>query len=139
MQIRDFFNQAGGGWVESVQRMFFVMLPRGAQIQKVRTEINRGILKKYGQMTRLEIDRQNRIIHADLNLKGEKEGVQIRLSNYQLVQEAGQNPRFAPGRVEVSREWLDALLKNLVHQNVLPGQVEVKNLLHQTVVKALLQ
>jgi hypothetical protein len=40
--------------------------------------------------------------------------------------------------VEVSREWLDALLKTLVKTNVLPERMEVKNLLHQPVVKSIL-
>jgi len=38
----------------------------------------------------------------------------------------------------VSREWLDALLKTLVKTSVIPRQIEVKNVLHQTVVKSIL-
>ena len=138
MQIKDFFNQASGGLLEAAQTVFFRMLPRSAQIQKVQGEINRSLLKQYGRLSRLEIDRENRTIRADLDLKGEKECVQIRISNYRLVQEVGKNPLFAPGTIEVSREWLDALLKTLVKANVIPSQVEVKNLLHQTVAKSIL-
>ena len=114
------------------------MLPRGAQIEKVRAEINNGLLKKYGKMTRLEIDKDTKTISANLDLKGEKEEVQIKLSNYRLIQEEGKNPIFNPGTIEVSREWLNALLKTLVKTSVIPEQIEVKNLLHQTVVKSLL-
>jgi len=138
MNFRNFFNEAGSGLLESVQIVFFRMLPRGAQIQKIRSEINRGILKQYGKLTRLEIDRENRTISADIDLKGEKESVQIKVSNYRLVQEAGKNPFFKPGTIEASREWMDALLKTLVKANVIPERVEVKNLLHQTVVKSIL-
>jgi hypothetical protein len=137
MQLSDFFN-AGSGLADTVKIVFFRMLPRRAQIEKVRAEINRSLLKKYGRLTRLEIDRNNKTIHADLDLKGEKEGVRITLSNYQLVQEKDKNPLFAPGAIEVSREWLDALLKTLVKTGLIPGQLEVKNLLHQAVVKSLL-
>lgn len=137
MQFSDFFN-GSGGLLESVRTVFFRMLPRGAQIQKVRAEINSGVLKKYGKLTRLEIDKENRSISTDLDLKGEKEGIQIKLSNYRLIQEAGKNPVFEPGTIEVSREWLDALLKTLVKTNVIRNRMEVKNLLHQTVVKSLL-
>jgi len=45
---------------------------------------------------------------------------------------------FEPGKIEVSREWLDTLLKTLVKKNVIPERVEIKNQLHQIVVKSLL-
>ena len=114
------------------------MLPRGAQIKKVRGEINSGILKKYGKLTALEIDKANKTVSADLELKGETGSVQIRISNYRLIQEDGKNPAVEIGAIEVSREWLDTLLKTLVQKNVIPERIEIKNLLHQTVVKSLL-
>jgi len=137
MQFSDFFN-AGSGLMDSVKIVFFRMLPRGAQIEKVRAEINSGLLKKYGKMTRLEIDKENKTISADLDLKGENECVQIRLSNYRLIQETGKNPLFEPGTIESSREWLNVLLQTLVKTSVIPEQIEVKNLLYQTVVKSIL-
>ena len=137
MQFSDFLN-VGGGLADTVKIVFFRMLPRGAQIEKVRAEINSGILKKHGKMTKLEIDREIKTISADLDLKGEKEGVQIRLSNYRLIQEDGKNPVFELGAIEVSREWIDSLLKTLVETSVIPGRMEVKNQLHQIVVKSLL-
>ena len=113
------------------------MLPRGAQIEKVRAEINNGLLKKYGKITKLVIDKENTTINADLILKGESEGIQITLKNYRLILEDGKNPVFELGAIEVSREWLDALVKTLVKTNVIPEQIEVKNQLHQIVVKSL--
>jgi hypothetical protein len=138
MQFHDLINRAGNGWVDTVKIVLFKMLPRGAQIQKVRAEVNRGILKKYGKLTRLEIDNENKTINADLDLKGEKEGIQVRLSNYLLHQEEGKNPYLETGSIKVSREWIDALLKTLVKKGVVPQQIELKNQLHQAVVKALL-
>ena len=120
-----------------VKIVLFRMLPRGAQIEKVRAEINNGLLKKYGKITKLVIDKANQTISADLDLKGESEGVQITLKNYRLLEE-GENPVFEPGTIEVSREWLDALLKYLVKTNVIPEHIEIKNQLHQIVVKSLL-
>jgi hypothetical protein len=137
MQLSDFFN-AGAGLADTVKIVLFKMLPRGAQIDKVRAEINRSLLKKYGKMTRLEIDRENKTISADLDLKGEKEGVLITVSNYRLVLEEDKSPLFEPGTIEVSREWINALLKTLVKTNVIPERIEVKNLLHQIVVKSIL-
>ena len=137
MQFSDFFN-AGSGLMDTVKIVFFRMLPRGAQIEKVRAEINSGLLKKYGKLTGLKIDRENKIISADLNLKGEKEGVRITLSNYRLIQADGKNPVFEPGAIKVSREWLDVLVQTLLKTSVIPDRMEVKNLLHQTVVQSLL-
>lgn len=139
MQLKDLFPNAGSDLVESVKTVFFRMLPRGAQIQKVRGEFNRGVLKKYGKMTNLEIDKECKTIKAILDLRGEKEGIQIVLSNYRLLEGNGKNPLFELGTVEVSREWLDALLKTLLKKHVIPEQIEVKNQLHQTVLKSLLQ
>jgi hypothetical protein len=137
MQFSDFFN-VGSGLADTVKIVFFRMLPRGAQIEKVRAEINSGLLKKYGKMTKLEIDKENKTINVDLDLKGEKEGVRITLSNYRLIQEDGKNPVFEPGTIEVSRVWIDALLKTLAKTSVLPERMEVKNQLHQIVVKSIL-
>jgi len=135
MQLSDFLNISA--WGDSVRKVLFGMLPRRAQIEKVRTEINNGLLKKYGRMTRLEVDKESKTINADLDLKGEKEGIRITLSNYRLSQE-GKNPVLEFGMIGASREWLDVLLKTLVQTGVIPERLEVKNLLHQTVIKSLL-
>jgi hypothetical protein len=137
MQFSD-FSKAGSGLMETLQMVYFKMLPRRAQIEKVRAEINRGLLKVYGKMTTLEIDKDNKVISADLELNGEKEVVRITLSNYRLIQEAGKNPLFEPGTIEVSRAWLDTLLKTLVKRMSYPERMEVKNPLHQTVLKSIL-
>lgn len=137
MQFSDFFN-VGSGLVDTVKIVLFRMLPRGAQIEKVRVEINHGLLKKYGKMTKLQIDNESKTINAELDLKGEPERIRITLSKYRLTQAVGGNPLFAPGTIEVSREWLDALFKTLAKTSVIPERIEVKNLLHQTVVKSIL-
>ena len=137
MQFSDFFN-LGSGLTDTVKIIFFRMLPRGAQIEKVRAEINSGLLKKYGKMTKLEIDKEKMIISADLVLKGETDCVRIKLSNYRLIQEDSENPVFELGSIDVSREWLDALLKTLINESVIPERTELKNQLHQAVVKSIL-
>ena len=137
MQFSD-FSKTGSGLTEAVQIVFFKMLPRGAQIEKVRAEINRSLLNPYGKITRLVIDRADKIISAELALKGEKETVRITLSNYRLIQEAGKNPLFMPGTIEVSREWLHTLLKTLAARMSWPERMEIKSPLHQTVLKSIL-
>ena len=137
MQFSDFFN-VGSGLVDTVKIVLFRMLPRRAQIEKVRVEINNCFLKRYGKMTRLEIDKENKVISTDLELKGENVSIQMKLSNYRLIQEEGKNPLFEAGTIEVSREWLNTLLQTLVKTGVIPEQIEVKNPLQQTVVKSIL-
>jgi hypothetical protein len=136
MQLNDFFNVSA--WGDTFRQVLFGMLPRRAQIEKVRTEINHGLLKQYGRMTTLEVDKESKTIHADLDLKGETESIRITLSNYRLIQEAGKNPVLEFGAIGTSREWLDILLKTLVKTGVIPERLEIKNQLHQTVVKSLL-
>jgi hypothetical protein len=136
MQLSDFFNISA--WGDTVRTVLFGMLPRRAQIEKVRTEINNGLLRKYGRMTTLEVDKESKTINADLDLKGEKEGIRITLSNYRLIQADGKNPVLEFGRIGASREWLDVLLKTLVKTCIIPERLEVKNQLHQAVVKSLL-
>jgi len=137
MQLSDFFN-AVNSWGDSFRKVLFGMLPRRAQIEKVRAEINNGLLKKFGRMTKLEVDKESKTIRAELELKGEKEGIRIMLTNYRLIQEEGKNPVVEFGVIEASREWLDVVLKTLVKTSVIPERLEVKNPLHQTVVRAIL-
>lgn len=137
MQLSDFFN-AVNSWGDTFRKVLFGMLPRRAQIEKVRTEINSGLLKKFGRMTKLEVDKESKTIQAELDLKGEKEGIRITLSNYRLIEEEGKNLVVEFGAIEASREWLDVLLKTLGETSVIPKRMEVKKLLHQTVIKALL-
>jgi hypothetical protein len=123
MQLSDFFN-AGGGLADTVKIVFFKMLPRGAQIEKVRAEINRGLLKKYGKLTKLEIDKDKKAINANLDLKGEKEGVRISLSNYRLILDEDKNPLFA-GRpaFALATQADDADIRRLLRENPMPGQI----------------
>lgn len=136
VQFSDFLK-AGGDLIDTVKVVFFRMLPRAAQIEKVRSEINNGLLRNYGKMTRLEIDKESKTIIADLDLKGEKESVRVTVSNYRLIDE-GTNPVFEPGTIEVSREWLNVVLKSLVEKRIIPERIEIKNPLYQSVVKLIL-
>jgi len=137
MQFSD-FSKTGNGLMDAVQMFFFRMLPLRAQIEKVRAEINRSLLKPYGKLIRLEIDKEHSIIRAELELKGEKEPVWITLSNYRLIQGTGKNLWFEPGTFEVSREWLHTLVKTFADRMTWTERMEIKNPLHQTVLKSIL-
>lgn len=138
MQAIDLFRDAGSKLFDAFKITFFRLLPRGAQISRVRLEINNGPLRRYGKMTRLEIDKEQKRISMDLDLKGEKEAIQIKISTYRLLPTDTQNQIFEPGTVEVSREWLNALLKSLVKSQILPERIEVKDPFQLAVLKSLL-
>jgi len=95
-------------------------------------------LKKYGKLANLEIDNKKKVITADLDLKGENETVRIVLANYRLVETEGKKTVIELGTIEVSRAWMNALVKTLVKSNAIPERMEVSNPLHQIVVKSLL-
>ncbi len=63
---------------------------------------------RYGQMTELSIDAEQKIITATLQLKGEKEPISLRLTRYHLETVDGVD-MFKVGEVYVSREWMQAL------------------------------
>ena len=74
-------------------------------------------------MSKLEIDKTNKTVNADLDLKGEQEGIRITFSNHRLIQEKDKNPLFEPGTIEISREWLNVLFKALVKMSVIPERM----------------
>jgi hypothetical protein len=133
-----FFRNAGRKLLETAKITLFRILPREAQIRQVSGEINNGVLKEYGTMTKLEIDNGKRTINFELDLKGEKEAIQIRLSNYLLIQEEGKNPIIVANNIDISREWLNVLVNTLVKENVIPVRIEVKDPLQQAVIRSIL-
>ena len=71
--------------------------------------LNNLILKPYGTMTKLEINKEKKTIEIELDLKGEDKPIQLKLVNYELSQ-VGSDSIFNPGTPSASREWLSALL-----------------------------
>jgi hypothetical protein len=68
-------------------------------------------LKRYGQMTQIRIDSQNRRIDVELQLRGESSPIQLALKSYELSSEAGET-FIAIGEIESSREWINQLISD---------------------------
>ena len=85
------------------------LLPKVIIKGGVKIYLNNTILKPYGNMTKLEINKEKTTIDIELDLKGEDKPIHLKLVNYELSQE-GPISRFNPGTPSASREWLSALL-----------------------------
>jgi hypothetical protein len=85
-------------------------------------------LKRYGQMTNLHIDTQNKRIDIELDLKGETSPIKVAVKSYRLDSDSGET--FVElGEVETSREWMNALIEDFLTPDKkrfkVPGAVKV--------------
>jgi hypothetical protein len=70
-------------------------------------------IEKFGAVTRLRLDSKQKTISAELSLKGETTPVTINVDSYEVTQTA-DGAYIAVRRVHASREWIGALLSELV-------------------------
>jgi hypothetical protein len=66
--------------------------------------------KRYGIMTRIQIDSQARRIEIDLELKGESSPLHVDIKEYQITSGAGGETYVELGEIETSREWINAVI-----------------------------
>jgi len=71
--------------------------------------------RRFGTMTKLEIDSQKRTIHVELDLKGETAPIKVDVGRYTLVEENGKT-YLEMAEVSTSREWINLLLEEFVKQ-----------------------
>jgi hypothetical protein len=71
--------------------------------------INDNMLQSYGKLTELQIHPGERLIEAELELKGETEPVHVAISGYIFTQRDGKWFIELP-RIKTSRDWINALL-----------------------------
>jgi hypothetical protein len=68
--------------------------------------------KRYGNMTKIQIDSQRKHIDVELDLKGESLPLRIEVKCYQLESEIGGQTYISLGDIETSREWLNVLISD---------------------------
>ena len=73
--------------------------------------LNQSVLKPYGTLTNLKLDTAERTIEAELDLKGETHPVRIRVSEYEIIEEADATYLILKG-ITTSREWLTTLARD---------------------------
>ena len=70
--------------------------------------INSKISDEYGVVTKLEIDRAKKTIHAELDLKGESQTIMVDVTAYELIA-AADKTLIRLADVKISRDWVNAL------------------------------
>ncbi len=70
--------------------------------------INSKIGDEYGVVTKLEIDRAKKTIHAELDLKGESQTIMVDVTAYELIA-AADKTLIRLADVKISRDWVNAL------------------------------
>jgi len=67
--------------------------------------------KEYGEMLKLNLDSTNKTIELEVMLKGEKEPLEIKVNQYEIIQENGKYFIHING-LKTSREWINVIAKN---------------------------
>jgi hypothetical protein len=73
--------------------------------------LNQAVMRKYGEMTKLKLDTAQRSIEAEVELKGETQPIQVRVHEYEILQEGG-TAYVVLKDISTSREWLTALARD---------------------------
>jgi len=77
------------------------------------------LFKEYGEMINLKIDSKTKNIELDMLLNGEKESITIKIENYEIIKD-GEKHFITCNNVKASREWLKAIIDNIIFTNVFP-------------------
>lgn len=91
----------------------------------------------YGKIIELQINKDEKLVSAEILLKGESETYKICFCDYALLK-YDETSYIYVDKIKTGREWLDLLLLNHL-QELLPGKkVELPNNLVKKIIKLLL-
>jgi hypothetical protein len=108
----------GMGSRDALPRMFdsladgLTAYKAGALEATAKALINQKI-EKFGAVTRLQIDSKRKTVLAELALKGEAAPIQFDVDAYEVTEQDGEC-YLTIRKIRASREWLDALLQEVV-------------------------
>src|SRR6266542_1701739 len=103
-------------------------MKEGAIRSVARQYINSKLIADYGVMTKLEIDRTNKTIHAELELKGEAQPISVDVNGYELIAVPGRL-LLKLSHVKISREWVNAVFQRFARDKTLEVPDVVRALL----------
>lgn len=66
--------------------------------------------KRYGYMTKIQIDSKIKHIDVELDLKGESTPMRIEVKSYKLGSDPDGETYIEVGDIETSREWLNVMI-----------------------------
>ena len=81
---------------------------REAALEQAAAHFLKAKMEGWGKLKHLRIDLQQKLVAAEIELKGEREPIRATWRNYRLVDEHGKT-YLKGGEVETSREWLTVL------------------------------
>ena len=86
--------------------------------------LNETLLRDYGEIISLEIDSNDKTLHADVLLRGEKEPIRVEIQRYEISRQEDRTC-FIARKIETSREWITTLAqKQLMGRPIpLPSQL----------------
>ena len=103
----------------------FLDRAKGQAVSLAGKQILAVYLERYGAMLNFSVDSEKKILQLEMLLKGESEPIQLTLSDYEIVQPAGEAPVLRVGQVAASREWVEVALREFVRDKsfALPAKV----------------
>jgi hypothetical protein len=90
--------------------------------------LNQSLLAPYGQAIALKLDSAARTLHAEVELKGESQSVEMDIIGYEITRE-GERYYATIGEIRTSREWLTTLALTQLRNRRFELPVEVGRLL----------
>jgi hypothetical protein len=110
MDVSSFLRGLPGG--EALNSAKDRLLASGA-----RARLNK-LIEKYGTLVDLQLNTVDRSLSLTLQLKGDQTPVEIHLHEYALSTVDGKSVLIIDGqKIETSREWLTALIRDRVGEN----------------------
>lgn len=76
-------------------------------------------LAKIGVMTKLIINPESKVIHLELDLKGDPAPLTVDIEGYQLLEQDGKT-LMALGNINTSRTWINVVLDTYVKKREFP-------------------
>ena len=99
--------------------MGFFQKTRDRLIEKTAPAVlNETVFRDYGEITSLEIDSEDKTIHFEALMRGEKDPIRVEILRYEIVRRDGR-AFFVTKEIGTSREWVTTLAqKELVDRPI---------------------
>ena len=99
--------------------MGFFQKTRDRLIEKTAPAVlNETVFRDYGEITSLEINSQDKTIHFEALMRGEKDPIRVEILRYEIVRRDGR-AFFVTKEIGTSREWVTTLAqKELVDRPI---------------------
>src|SRR5206468_10482200 len=109
--------------------MGFLQKTRDRLIEKTAPAVlNETVFRDYGEITSLEIDSQDKSIHFEALLRGEKDPIRVEIQRYEIVKQDG-GVFFVTKEIRTSRDWVTTLARKELVDRPIPLPANISGLL----------